>query len=124
MKGSAQMTALVKLQAGCIFSLLVAQPVYADAPVQEGRQDSIEDCSACHRVTRNQKPPPPVPNPDEALGVDAPSFDKIARLYAGRPAALAAFIQAPRHPMREQQFLSRDLKAIVRYIGSLRNQRW
>jgi len=92
--------------------------------VREGRQDAVEDCSSCHRVTQDQKPPPPVSNPDEARSEQAPSFDLIGRRYAGRPGALTHLIRAPRHPMREQQFLTRDLKAIVSYITSLRKERW
>ena len=56
--------------------------------------------------------------------ITAPAVDVIARRYAGRPTALRAFIEAPRHPMREQQFLSRDLTAIGQYIASLQGQRW
>ena len=92
--------------------------------VAEGRQDAVLECAACHRVTILQKPPAPVPDLDEGRAVTAPAFDVIARRYAGRPRALRAFIQAPRHPMHEQQFLSRDLTAIGRYIASLRDERW
>lgn len=114
----------IRAHTGLIFAFLLLRPAYAASLVQEGRQDAIEDCSVCHRVTEHQKPPSTVLNPEEARRVEAPSFEVIARRYAGRPAALARFIRAPLHPMREQQFLPRDLEAIVRYIGSLRKERW
>ena len=107
---------------GLLCALLVLPPAQAASPQQ--MQQAIEDCSACHRVTQGQGPVPSVYDPDQARNIAPPSFDVIARRYAGRPAALARFIQAPRHPMREQRFLPRDLKAILRYIASLRKERW
>lgn len=100
------------------------QPAMAMSLIQEGRRDAVLDCSSCHRVTKDQNPPPPVFDPDEARNLVAPSFDIIAREYRGKPTRLMNIIQAPRHPMREQQFLPHDLRAIVRYIGSLQNERW
>jgi hypothetical protein len=114
---------LQRLLAG-IIAITFIQPAYAISQIGEGKRDAVADCSACHRVDQDQKQPPPVAFLDEARSVQAPAFDMIARLYAGRPTSLARFIQAPQHPMREQQFLPRDLRAIVRYIGSLRKQRW
>lgn len=105
-------------------SLLGTAPAISAGLVPEGRRDAVLDCSACHRVTRDQKPPAPVYDRDQALTVVAPSFDAIARQYAGRPGSLRAFIRAPRHPMREQQFLERDLTAIGHYIASLQGQQW
>jgi hypothetical protein len=107
-----------------LFLLASVMPCFAANLIDEGRQDAVADCSACHRVTADQRPPAPVPDPDEIHDVLAPSFDVIARRYAGKRAALRAIIQAPRHPMREQQFLKRDLTAITEYIGSLRSQDW
>lgn len=96
----------------------------AQARLAEGRRNAIEDCSACHRVTAGQRQPAPVPNSDEAISVQAPAFDRIARRYAGRTGALREVIQAPRHPMREQQFLPEELDSLIRYIGSLQKERW
>jgi len=113
------------LSAGCALTLLFCQPVCAASGLQaKGRQAAIEDCSACHRVIRQQKQPPAVADPDEARTVEPPAFDEIARQYSGRRPALARFILAPRHPMREQEFPPGELKAIVRYIESLREERW
>jgi hypothetical protein len=103
---------------------LLLSPAHAAPPGHEGRKDAIDYCSACHRVTRDQKQPPAVFDPDEARSVEAPAFDVIAGHYSGRPGALSRFIRAPLHPMREQQFLPRDLRAITRYITSLRGERW
>lgn len=105
--------------------VLFCQPARAERDKRiDGRQAAIADCSACHRVTRQQKPPAPVTDPDEATTVTAPGFDIIAHRYRGRPRALAQVIRAPRHPMREQQFIPEELKAIVDYIESLRRERW
>lgn len=113
------------ISAGCGLVLLFWQPASAATNIQsKGRQAAIEDCSACHRVIRQQKQPSAVADPDEARTVETPAFDQIARQYAGRPDALAYFILAPRHPMREQEFPPHELKAIVHYISSLRDERW
>jgi len=110
---------------GSLVLLLIGSgPVLASNLVAEGRQDAMLECAACHRVTLRQTQPASVPDPDEGRAVTAPAFDVIAGRYAGRPRALRAFVQAPRHPMREQQFLRRDLTAISRYIASLQGQRW
>lgn len=109
---------------GLAWLLAAAAPATAAKLRVEGRQTAIAECKACHRVTVEQTPPAPVYDPDEGRAVAAPSFDAIARRYKGRPGLLRAFIQAPRHPMREQQFLKRDLLAITRYIGSLTDQHW
>lgn len=110
--------------AGLAVLLAGMGPAAAASLVAEGRQAAVLECSACHRVTSRQKPPAPVFDPDQARAVSAPPFDVIARHYAGRPASLRAFIAAPRHPMREQQFLEHDLAALTRYIASLRGQKW
>ena len=114
--------------ATALFTLAIGASVLrqADAAssIQQGKHDAIADCSACHRVTQDQIMPPPISNPDEARSAEAPSFDVIARRYFGRRRKLIDFIDTPEHPMREQQFLPRDLKAIVDYIGSLRYNRW
>ena len=119
-----RLTKVARIHAALLQALLAVQPAIAASPVLEGRQRAIEDCSACHRVTKDQKLPPLVSDPEEARSMQAPPFDVIARRYAGRPALLARFIRAPLHPMREQQFLPTDLKAIVRYISSLGKERW
>jgi hypothetical protein len=113
------------LSAGCALLLLVCQPVCAATGLKyKGRQAAIDDCSACHRVIRQQKQPARVADPDEARTVETPAFDEIARQYSGRRGALARFIQAPRHPMRELEFPPGELKAIIQYIESLRDERW
>ena len=89
-----------------------------------GRDRAIESCSACHQVTKEQKRPAPVPNPDELEMVVTPSFASIAAAYRGKDRQLRAFIRKPQHPMKEQQFLDADLDAIVAYIHSLENTRW
>ena len=107
-----------------ILFLGLVGPARAANLVAEGLQAAELECSACHQVAKKQRPPGPVYDPDEAINVGAPSFDMIARRYAGRNADLKAFIQAPRHPMREQQFTREDLATISAYITSLRGQRW
>jgi hypothetical protein len=39
--------------------------------------------------------------------------------YEGQEKELRAFIKAPSHPMKEQEFLEVDLNAIVAYIESV-----
>ncbi len=105
--------------------LLVCQPVHAgNRPEVKGRVAAKEDCAACHRITRQQRQPPAIADPDEARTVEAPTFNQIAKQYAGRPTALAQSIMAPRHPMREQEFPPHELKQIIRYIRSLEKERW
>ena len=87
--------------------------------VPEGRVIAVEACSACHQVLPDQKPPPPVFDRDEDRNVPAPSFADIARKYRGKPRQLRAFITAPLHPMREQDWDRVDLDAVADYIGSL-----
>lgn len=88
-----------------------------------GHDRAIESCSSCHQVTPEQKPPKPVSNSDEMELVSAPNFAQIAIKYEGHDGELRAFIRAPRHPMKEQQFLDSDLNAIVAYIHSLSNSK-
>jgi cytochrome c551/c552 len=105
--------------------LLFCQPVCAASRAEvKGGIAANEDCAACHRITRQQRQPPAVADPDEARTIEAPTFNQIARQYAGRPTALARFIMAPRHPMREQEFPPHELKQIIRYIRSLEKERW
>lgn len=96
----------------------------ASALTDIGRDRAVESCSACHQVTKDQKLPAPVPNPDQLEMVMAPSFASMAAAYEGKDRELRAFIRKPQHPMKEQQFLDADLDAIVAYIHSLEGQRW
>lgn len=92
----------------------------AHPPVSvQGRTLAIQACSACHQVAETQGPSTPVLNPDTLEHVTAPSFVQIARKYGKDTKALRAFILAPTHPMREQQFLPHDLDAIIVYIRYL-----
>lgn len=87
--------------------------------VRAGRALAIDACSACHQVTPDQKPRPPVFNPDEYVNVAAPSFRAIATKYARRPMALRRIILNPVHPMPEQDWDPADLTAVVTFIQSL-----
>jgi hypothetical protein len=69
-------------------------------------------------VTRQQPRPEPVPFPEENARVVTPSFLAISIKYEGHEKELRAFIKAPAHPMKEQEFLETDLNAIVAYIKS------
>ncbi|MBS0274012.1 MAG: c-type cytochrome [Proteobacteria bacterium] len=86
------------------------------AEVAHGRQRAIEYCSGCHQVTHQQPQPAAVPNPDEMVQVAAPSFAAISVKYKGHEKDLRAFIEAPLHPMKEQEFPDHDLDAIIAYI--------
>ena len=88
-------------------------------PAEQGRNLAIEGCSACHQVTPAQKPPPPVFDPDQAMTISAPAFGEIARKYRGRSGALRRFILDPKHPMPEQHWDTRELRAVVAYIQEL-----
>ncbi|HSM96892.1 MAG TPA: c-type cytochrome [Rhizomicrobium sp.] len=108
-----------------IFAALAVPGVSSASPLTDlGRDRAIESCSACHQVTKDQKSPAPVPNPDQLEMVVAPSFAAMAAAYEGKDRQLRAFIRKPQHPMKEQQFLDADLDAIVAYIHSLNGQRW
>jgi mono/diheme cytochrome c family protein len=89
--------------------------------VRAGRDLAIDACSACHQVTQEQKSRPPVFDRDEQTYVPAPSFNAIAIKYFDRPSALRAFILAPAHPMREQNWDPADLAAVVAFIRSLKH---
>ena len=94
-----------------------AQPALADSKeIALGRERAIEYCSGCHQVTRQQARPEPVPFPEENARVVTPSFLAISMKYEGQEKELRAFIKAPAHPMKEQEFLEADLNAIVAYI--------
>jgi cytochrome c551/c552 len=85
----------------------------------EGRSLAIDGCSTCHQVTPAQKRPRPVFDLDQAMTISAPTFAEIARKYRGRSGALRRFILDPEHPMPEQDWDARDLRAIVVYIQGL-----
>ena len=96
-----------------------AQAALADSKeIALGRERAIEYCSGCHQVTRQQPRPEPVPFPEEDARVVTPSFLAISMKYEGQENELRAFIKAPAHPMKEQEFLEADLNAIVAYIKS------
>jgi hypothetical protein len=96
-----------------------AQAVRADSKeIALGRERAIEYCSGCHQVTRQQPRPEPVPFPEENASVVTPSFLAISVKYEDQEKELRAFIKAPAHPMKEQEFLETDLNAIVAYIKS------
>lgn len=99
--------------------LCTAQAALADTKeIALGRERSLEYCSGCHQVTHQQPRPEPVPFPEEDARVVTPSFLAISVKYEGRERELRAFIKAPAHPMKEQEFLESDLNAIVAYINS------
>lgn len=85
-----------------------------------GRSLAIDACSACHKVTAGQVRPGPVLDSDEGVSIQAPDFTWIARKYARRPRALARYIQAPVHPMREQNWDAGDLESVVAFIRTIR----
>jgi cytochrome c551/c552 len=92
---------------------------WAASPSENGRDLAIQGCSACHQVTSDQKRPRPVFDPDQAMSVVPPSFMEIAGKYRGRANGLRHFIRDPKHPMPEQEWDARDLRAVVGYIQSL-----
>jgi mono/diheme cytochrome c family protein len=87
--------------------------------VSRGETIAVEACSSCHQATARQALPPPIPNPDEATSVPAPSFFDLATMDAE---TLRARIKAPAHPMREQDWNDSDLNDVVAYIRSLRRE--
>ena len=100
---------------------MVATGSHAAPTLRAGRELAVDACSACHQVTPDQKPRPPVFNADEYINVTAPTFQAIARKYARRPSALRRFILNPVHPMPEQNWDTDDLTAVVMFIRSLRH---
>src|SRR5690242_9918617 len=111
------MTKMFRALSASLFLLLYVPVAHAESgTIALGRERAIEYCSGCHQVTRQQARPEPVPFPEENARVVTPSFAAIAAKYEGHDEDLRAFIKAPAHPMKEQQFLSSDLDAIVAYI--------
>jgi mono/diheme cytochrome c family protein len=111
------------LIAGLLWSAMATASASPANRVAEGRAIAIDACSACHQVTNRQKPPAPVPNPDELTLVAAPSFAQIARDHGADEAYLRDAITAPKHPMREQEWRQDDLNAVIAYIRSLDTHR-
>jgi mono/diheme cytochrome c family protein len=110
-------TARIAAAVGLLLGL--ATTASAHAPLAAiGRTLAIQSCSACHQVTDTQMPPAAVLNLDTLEQVRAPSFAQISQKYGKNIKSLRAFILTPKHPMREQRFLPRDLDAIVAYIRS------
>jgi cytochrome c len=108
----------------CLVPMMaLAGPSWGDgSPEQLGQTLAREYCSACHRVSVDQAPPPKVTvNTDVGSEeYQAPSFRQIA-VRPGRNASyLRTIIQAPHYPMREQMFIPDELEEIVAYILSLK----
>ena len=107
------------------FAVLVSATVAARAdgsPEEAGHALAQDYCSACHRVSAEQAPPPKV-TVDTGSGseeYEAPSFRQVAARPGRDAAYLRAFIQAPHYPMREQLFIPKELEQIVTYILSLK----
>ena len=103
--------------------LMSATPAQADAsPEDAGRALALDYCSACHRVSSEQVPPPKV-TVDTGSGsqeYEAPSFRQVATRPGRDANYLRAFIQAPHYPMPEQLFIPEELEQIVNYILSLK----
>lgn len=105
-------------------SLLVSATARADgSPEEAGRALARDYCSACHRVSAEQAPPPKV-TVDTGSGsseeYEAPSFRQVAAKPGRDADYLRTFIQAPHYPMREQLFIPEELEQIVTYIFSLK----
>lgn len=98
------------------FSLMGAATTSKANEFALGRERAIESCAGCHQVTAQQSQPSPVPFPEENARVVPPTFKAISIKYQGHEKELRAFIVAPDHPMKEQQFLPVDLNAIIAYI--------
>lgn len=112
-------TRYIGLMSAAVVAALMVLPVRAGAnDVTLGETIATEACSSCHQVKRDQAIPPPVPNPDAATQVPAPSFLDIAARDHGAD-QLRALILNPPHPMREQHWNEADLKAVIAYIQSL-----
>jgi mono/diheme cytochrome c family protein len=108
----------------CFAVLLSATAaVRADGLSEEaGQALAREYCSACHRVSAEQAPPPKV-TVDTGSGseeYEAPSFRQVAARPGRDADYLRTFIQAPHYPMREQLFIPEELEQIVTYILSLK----
>jgi mono/diheme cytochrome c family protein len=111
---------LTPIWACLIPAMALSEPAWADGlPGQTLAQDY---CSACHRVSAEQAPPPKV-TVNTGVGseeYEAPSFRQIAARPGRDAAYLRTFIKAPHYPMREQRFIPDELEQIVTYILSLK----
>ena len=88
----------------------------------DGKALAQQYCTACHRVTKEQAQPPDVVA-DTGTGPEtfqAPSFARIAARPDRTEAQLRERILNPHYPMRAQQFIPKELDAIIAYILSLR----
>ena len=95
----------------------------SEGQISEGASLARDACSACHQVSPDQKPPPPVIEEKPETGIPAPSFMKIARDRRNTAARLRKVLAAPHYPMREQKLDREDEDAIISYIRSLRTSR-
>jgi len=104
---------------------LVANSAAAEpaGQIAEGAAMARDACSACHQVSPDQQPPPPVFDQDQEIGIRAPSFMKIAGNRRKGAAYLRKVIAAPHYPMREQKLDPEDRDALIAYILSLRPPR-
>lgn len=126
--GDQRMISSMRLRAaGAVLGLLVtafSTPLKADgSPGQPGLVLAQEYCSACHRVSAEQAPPPRVIVSDGVTTeeYEAPSFSQIAARPGRDADYLRTYIQAPHYPMREQMFIPEELEQIVIYILSLKD---
>jgi cytochrome c len=107
------------------FAVLVSATAAARAdgsPEKAGKALARDYCSACHRVSAEQAPPPKV-TVDTGSGsevYEAPSFRQVAAKPGRDADYLRTVIQAPHYPMREQLFIPEELEQIVTYILSLK----
>jgi hypothetical protein len=103
--------------------LLVSTTARANgSPEETGLALARDYCSACHRVSAEQRPPAKV-TVDTGSGseeYEAPSFHQVAARPGRDADYLRTFIQAPHYPMREQLFIPEELEQIVAYILSLK----
>jgi mono/diheme cytochrome c family protein len=102
---------------GLVASKAAAGP---EGQISEGASMARDACSACHQVSPDQKPPPPVFDQDQEVGIIAPSFMKIASNPRNNAARLRKVIAEPHYPMREQMLDPEDRNALIAYIISLR----
>lgn len=107
---------------GLLAAALTA-PARADGSSEDaGKVLAHAYCSACHRVSAEQTPPPKVVVNTGAGSeeYEAPSFRQVAARPGRNADYLRFFIQAPHYPMREQLFIPEELEQIVTYILSLK----
>jgi mono/diheme cytochrome c family protein len=102
-----------------LLALLTGAPAAAQAQEEGvpgdprvGQTAAKRLCAECHRIEAGEPTPP---------GVDAPSFQDVARTQGMAPIALYVWLHSPHPTMPHIRLEPEEAEDVVAYIWSLRN---